>query len=108
MNLKRTLVCCLAFVFALSGCATKVIPAYQAKSVSAYSLKDTKDGLSIAVHAITDEKESDKYFGTNLIDSGILAVLVKAENAVGSSSKTLSPKTLVLNGAYWYFTNQGI
>lgn len=41
MKLKPTLICSLAFVFALSGCATKVIPAYQAKSVSTYRLSDT-------------------------------------------------------------------
>jgi len=92
MVLKRTLVCSLAFVFALSGCTTKVIPVYQAKSVSAYKLNSTKNGLSIAVHPITDPKESEEYFGIDLIKSKILAVMVKAENAVGSSSKTLSPE----------------
>ncbi len=89
MKLKSALVCSLAFVFALSGCATKVIPAYQAKSVSTYRTSDTKDGLTISIHPISDDKESDKYFGTNLIESGVLAVLVVARNADTGSSKVL-------------------
>ena len=97
MEPKLTRICFLALIFALSGCATKVIPAYQAKSVSAYTLSHTKDGLSIAVYPITDEKESDKYFGTNLSEAGILAVMVMAENAAGGSSKTLSPENFSLN-----------
>jgi len=97
MEPKLTQICFLALIFALSGCATKVIPAYQAKSVSAYTLSHTKDGLSIAVYPITDEKESDKYFGTNLLEAGILAVMVMAENAAGGSSKTLSPENFSLN-----------
>ena len=97
MEPKLIQICFLALIFALSGCATKVIPAYQAKSVSAYTLSHTKDGLSIAVYPITDEKESDKYFGTNLSEAGILAVMVMAENAAGGSSKTLSPENFSLN-----------
>lgn len=97
MKLKDALVCCLVFVFALSGCATKVIPAYQSKSVSTYKLNQIENGLSIAVYPITEEKESDKYFGINLLEAGILAVMVMAKNASSGSSKTLSPENFSLN-----------
>jgi len=83
----------LSIVIVVSGCAMKALPRYDVKPASEYKLSDTKEGLSIAVYPILDEKESEKYFGTNLLEDSILAVMVTAENAVGSSSKTLFPKT---------------
>ena len=83
----------LSIVIVVSGCAMKALPRYDVKPASEYKLSDTKEGLSIAVYPILDEKESETYFGTNLLEYRILAVMVTAENAVGSSSKTLFPKT---------------
>lgn len=69
----------------LQGCTTLELPDYQAKSIDHYSASLSKNGLSVAIHPLTDVEENKKYFGVDLLNKGILPVLVMAKNQSPSS-----------------------
>lgn len=77
----------------LPGCMTMDVPPDKIKPLSAYPVKLEQQGLTIAVNAL-NRKEIDEVFGTDLLDDGILPVLVVAENRSPSTSFVL-PKNKV-------------
>lgn len=90
---------CVGVVSALaSGCSTLELPEYTAKPINQYPNMQTNDGLSIAIHSIVDKTESKTYFGIDLLDSNILALLVVAENRGGTASFVMSKEGFTLGG----------
>ncbi len=75
----------LSIMIVLHACTTLQLPEYQAKPLARYPSSLSKDGLSVAIHPLTDGEENEKYFGTDLVSNGILLVFVIARNE-GSSS----------------------
>jgi hypothetical protein len=66
-------------VVLLTGCASVKIGEYQhSKKNRNYS--KTKDNLSVSINPITDSAESKKYFGRDILSSGVLAVHILIEN----------------------------
>ena len=96
INLLRDLACVGAISFLSFGCTTMELPEYKAEQIEQYSNSQTKNELSLAVHPIVDETESEKYFGVSLLDSSILALFVVAENRGTSSSFVISKEDFVL------------
>lgn len=62
------------------------IPVYPSRPAQSYTHHKTKDGLTVAIHKLTDKKEMREYFGVNMDSAKILAVFVKAENNNPDSS----------------------
>jgi hypothetical protein len=74
----------------LSGCATKKLPEHEMPPLTYYPYSQEKDGLAVAVQPVMSPQESKKYFGTDLLSAGILAVFVTAENRNSPSSFLVS------------------
>ena len=76
----------IVITFALaSGCASVQITEYEhANSNANYS--QVKDGLSVSIDPITDHSDSKKYFGKDILESGVLAVHISIENDSSSTS----------------------
>jgi hypothetical protein len=70
----------LAVVLLVGGCALKKLPDYPTQSPSSYPYSQVKDGLAIGIKPLTDAQESEKYFDTDLLSRGVLAIFVSAEN----------------------------
>ena len=70
----------LALAAVMGGCTASRLPDYPTMSVTEYGPHKTADGVTVAIHPITSATEARKYFGTNLLDSHILPVLVVVEN----------------------------
>lgn len=73
-----------------TGCSTIVLLPYKGKPVASYSNTVTRNGLSVAVHPITDTAELKRVFGANLLAWRVLPVFVVAENTNPSSSFLIS------------------
>lgn len=63
----------------LNGCVSTVLPEYVLKDDAA-SQTITSNGLRITVRPLFDRRESEAYFGRNLLEDNIIAIFIKAEN----------------------------
>ena len=79
----------LVAVLLSEGCSTKKLPEHPTQPLSSYPYSEVKDGLTVAIQPLTNPQESERYFGTDLLSSGIFAVFVSAENRG-------SPSTFIL------------
>jgi hypothetical protein len=75
---------------ATAGCLTLEIADLDVKPVQTYRYVAEKNSIAVGIHPFVDSTESDKYFGTTLLDSNVLAVLVVVENRSSSSSYILT------------------
>jgi hypothetical protein len=78
------------------GCAPMQIPDYPKITAGSFRNATTKQDLSIAVRAMTDKKELEQYFGTDLSALKVLPVYVVAENRSLSTSFLLSKDNISL------------
>jgi hypothetical protein len=62
------------------GCSAQRLPDYPTLPLSEYGQMKTQDGVTVAVHPMTDSQETEKYFGMNLLKHDTLVVLVAVEN----------------------------
>jgi hypothetical protein len=88
----------LSLIIVLNGCGTMKLPKYEPQPVEQYQYSKKKNGLAIAIYPMTNREETKKYFGTDLLSSNVLAVLVVADNRSSSSSFILSKDKLSLYG----------
>lgn len=72
------------------GCMTLKIADIPVQRPDAYRYRADQGVVRVAVHAFIDSGESDRYFGTVLLDHNVLAVLVVAENRGTSASYVLA------------------
>lgn len=70
----------LTVMILLGGCAAKKLPPYPVQAASSYPYFQVQDGLAIGIKPLTDPQESEKYFDTDLLSRGVLAIYVSAEN----------------------------
>jgi hypothetical protein len=80
----------VAGVLGATGCLTLKIADIPAQRPDAYRHRAEQGAVRVALQAFTDSTESDRYFGTVLLDHNVLAVLVVAENRGTSSSYVLA------------------
>ena len=66
------------FVFVLAG--AEIFPEYPLKPIRLYPNSVTRDGLTIAAHAVSDFREHKKYFGIDLRKKGFVPILIVARN----------------------------
>jgi hypothetical protein len=86
----------LATITVVGGCAAKKLPDPPAPSVVSYPYSQITDGLAVAIQPLTNAQESTRYFGTDLLSRGILAVLVSAENRDSQANFLLSKDRFAL------------
>lgn len=79
----------------LAGCITMDIPADKVRSIATYPLKAEQQGLTIAVSTL-ERSEVKEVFGTDLLDDGVLAILIMAENRNPSTSFALAKSKVVV------------
>jgi len=70
----------------LAGCTAARLPEYPSKTINDYGEHKSNGGLTVSVHPMTDPQETKQYFGTNLLHSDVLAVLIVVENHNPSAS----------------------
>jgi len=94
----ETWFCVLVFVLnlLLVSCATMDIPESKVRAAESYPLKTEHSKLLIAVHPVTDKTEINETFRTNLLDKGILPILVVAENRNPSTSFVLAKNKIAV------------
>lgn len=80
----------LMFCIVSYGCGTMQIPDYPKTTAGSLRNATTQQDLCIAVRAITDKKELEQYFGTDLASLRVLPVYVVAENRSLSTSFLLA------------------
>ncbi len=76
----------LSFLLLVGACSAARLPDFQPQAIDQYPQRAERNGLVVAAHALTDEDQVERYFGTDLVDDGILPVLVVAANRGSDSS----------------------
>src|ERR1700675_3963404 len=92
------LVCCvrriaplvIASIIGAAGCTTLKIADIPVQTAGGLRYGGQQGAVKDAVHPFTGPTESDRYFGTVLLDHNVLAILVVAENRSASSSYLLT------------------
>jgi hypothetical protein len=79
-----------------TGCRPLVLPDYPSRPIDAARFVAVLDEIAVAVHPITDPAESDRYFGVNLLQSGILALCVTIENRSRETIVLIDPADIML------------
>lgn len=82
----------------LSGCMTMDIPADKVRPLAAYPLKVEQQGLTIAVSAL-ERNEVKEVFGADIVDDGVLPILIVAENRHASTSFALAKSKVMVADA---------
>lgn len=82
----------------LNGCASVEIADYK-ESVSNNKYLQNQDGLSVAIDPITDSAESKKYFGRDILSSGLLAVHILVDNRSSSCDYLFDKDKIVFKEA---------
>jgi hypothetical protein len=76
-KLRTILICCLS----VTGCATLTMPPnVPVDNVSKYNLSVEKEGLAIAVDPFFEKDRLKRFFDTDLLDNGILPIMIVVEN----------------------------
>jgi len=81
------------------GCASMKVPTFEVKEVDAYAIRTEQDGLILAVQPTFEPSEIDRTFRTNLLDKGVLPILLVAENHNPSRAFILQPDAIEIASA---------
>jgi len=71
---------------AVSACSTMSVPTLKVRGIDSYDLRQDQRALVIAVHPMTTQQEVQETFNIDLLDKGILPILLLAENRSASTS----------------------
>lgn len=91
---------------ALSSCATP--PAYPPKQAAECEYTATKEGVTIGVHPVFDQQELSQYFKTDLVDRGILPVLIVAQNDSRNATYALIRTNCWLAGSFGFGSKEDL
>ncbi|MGE0826156.1 MAG: hypothetical protein AB7G75_17110 [Candidatus Binatia bacterium] len=89
----------LTIILSVAGCAGKTLSPYPRQAASSYPYFQEQDGLAIGIKPLTDPQESEKYFHTDLLSRGILAIFVAAENRESPNTFLLLKGQFTLHNA---------
>lgn len=85
----------LVLLAAGAGCASYELVALPVRDADVYPTAHERAGVAVAVDAIDDPRRAARYFGADLVESGILPVLVVVSNH-GERRVEVSPADLLL------------
>lgn len=81
-----------------SGCSTMKVTEFKTESAASYALHQEREGLLVAVKPLLDAKAVREVFKVNLLEKGLVPVLVVAENRSSAGSfQLLKEGIAVLN-----------
>ena len=69
-----------------TGCSTMKVAPLTTGSASSYPQHEQKNGVTVGVRPMTEKREIEDMFKINLLDKGVVPVLVVAENQSASAS----------------------
>jgi hypothetical protein len=88
----------MVLLFLISGCTTMSVAPLKTGNADSYTQHEQKNGLVIGIRPMTDKREIKDMFKNNLLDNGLLPILVVAENQSASASFIIAKeKVFVLN-----------
>jgi hypothetical protein len=100
MNKIKTLIVLASVSLLLAGCTTMSVTPLTTGGADSYTQHEQTNGLVIGIRPMTDKREIKGMFKVNLLDEGLLPILVVAENQSGSASFIIAKdKVYVLNEA---------
>ena len=76
----------VVLLFLGSGCTTMKVTTLTTGSADSYAQHEQKNGLVVGIHPMTNKREIKDMFKINLLDKGLLPILVVAENQSASAS----------------------
>jgi len=83
-----------------SGCSTMKVSPLSTGNAASYAEHEEKNGLVFAIRPMTDRQEIEDMFKIDLLDKGLIPILVVAENqSPAASFIILKNKVYVQNGA---------
>ena len=85
----------VALTVLTTGC-TMGVPEFKVRETASYPSTSEKDGLVIAVHPTIDAGEMEETFRINLVEKGLLPVLVVADNRSATRSFILATENIRL------------
>ncbi len=81
-----------------SGCSTMKEPPLTTGSADSYTQHEQTNGMVVGIRPMTDKREIEDMFKVNLLDKGLLPILVVAENQSPAASFIIAKdKLFVLN-----------
>jgi hypothetical protein len=75
-----------AMFFMFVGCSTMKVPPLTTGTADSYTQHQEQSGLIVGVQPMTDKKQIENTFKVNLLDKGLLPILLVAENRSASDS----------------------
>ena len=83
-----------------SGCSTMKVAPLTTSNATSYTQHEEIDGLVVGIRPMTDKREIEDMFKVNLLDKGLVPILVVTENQSPSASFIIAKNKLcVQNGA---------
>ena len=96
----KTLMLFASSALLLAGCTTMSVTPLTTGSADSYTQHEQTNGLVIGIRPMTDRREIKHMFKVNLLDEGLLPILVVAESQSASGSFIIAKdKVYVLNEA---------
>jgi hypothetical protein len=99
MKIKKLILLASSSVM-LAGCSTMKVAPLTTGSAGSYTQHEQTNGVVVGIRPMTDKREIEDIFKVNLLDKGLLPILVVAENQSASDSFIIAKdKVYVLNEA---------
>src|SRR5438874_5838500 len=92
-------------LFLQTGCATMKVTELKAGSADSYAQHEQKGGVAVGIHPMTDKKEIKQTFKVDLLEKGLLPILLVAENQSASSSFILAKEKVLVSSEANIATN---
>src|SRR5208282_3968561 len=100
MSKIKTLILLASSSLMLAGCSTMKIAPLTTGSAGSYTQHEQTNGVVVGIRPMTDKREIEDMFKVNLLDKGLLPILVVVENQSASDSFIIAKdKVYVLNEA---------
>ncbi len=93
-------VLCMTLVLLAAGCGTMKVTPLATNQASSYTQHEEKNGLVIGIQPMTDRREIQDMFKVNLLEHGLLPILLVVQNQSASDSFIVPKEQItVLGGA---------
>src|SRR5438132_14385297 len=79
LRVRQYLAICLVAPL-LVGCGTMGVTQFKTRNAGSYANTAEKNGVTIGIQPITDKREVKETFKMNLLEKGLLPILLVAEN----------------------------
>src|ERR1017187_7148030 len=100
MSKIKTLILLASSSLMFAGCTTMSVTPLTTGNADSYTQHEQKNGLVVGIHPMTDKREIKDMFKINLLDKGLLPILVVAENQSPAASFIIAKdKVSILNEA---------